>query len=300
MKILDYVKSLLPSFDKKRILENITTMKSSLEEVTLQPYQGASDLFKVKGFVAAVNKEFNRQFQQRVKNSRSGDFATAVHAILKSLPEKLTFLEGLVSTGFGHDVTRDGMTYQKASILKYLEVADFAMNYARVLLLRTFAAETFQINGTPTLIGSEMSKATAAYLTDNQSAFFDALNVLQIPASEMKEQLLSIPDIRVVPETASEVAQTVGASKLDPMQLGLVTSTTFNLIYHVRMTLAEWDVAQYKKRLEEKQALSFRLMALQEAYQEKQDPKLQEAISYSEGRLKKLNFTISQLEADYA
>jgi hypothetical protein len=51
---------------------------------------------------------------------------------------------------------------------------------------------------------------------------------------------------------------------------------------------------------EEKKALEFRLQALREAYDKKQDPKLQQVITYTEGRISDHNRRLAQMQEDYA
>jgi hypothetical protein len=300
MKIVEYVKSLLPSFDKREILENITFLQNDLSPTALQPFKDAGALFKSKGFQSKPAKDFNGLFQMRLKSMRGMDFVSAIYGILSDIPAKLQILEGIVHSGFTGDVTRDGMTYQKASVLKYLEVVQFAACYSRKLLLKTMASDTFQLNEVPGLIHSEMTQAESKWLQANQASFLEALGTLAMSTSEFKDQLESIPDITVIPDASANAAATIGASKLDPLKLGFIITTWMNPIYHFRMAYAEWQVENYKMITEEKKALEFRLQALREAYDKKQDPKLQQVITYTEGRISDHNRRLAQMQEDYA
>lgn len=86
---------------------------------------------------------------------------------------------------------------------------------------------------------------------------------------------------------------------MDPYHFGLIP-IKMNPIYHIRMAIAEWQVARYNAAIEEKRALEYRLLALKASSDGKKDAKLEEAIEYSEARLAKLNYKLATMEEDYA
>lgn len=302
MKILNYISSLLPSFDRQRILNHITQMQGDLSGVTLKSFKDAGELFARKKFQAKVNQEFDKNYHSVMRDTKSVNFVLAIENVLKGLPAKLSFLESLVSSDFSKDVARDALTYKKATVLKYLDVCDFVLVYSNRLLLNAIAAETYQNNGQADMIGSDQVPAMAKWMAQNENAYLRAMKVLAMPLNETKEKIESIPEITVVPDNADHIGavkETVGETKLDPMGLGFLITTWANPIYKLRMAFAEWQVERYKAKQEEKRALEYRLLALRESYEKKQDPKLQQNIQYSQGRLQNLNHRLSELESEY-
>jgi hypothetical protein len=299
MKILNYISSLLPSFERQRILNDIASLQAELSGTTLKMYGDAGATFAKNKFKAKVNVEFDTDFHGKLRDNRSVNFVSAIEAILKSVPAKLSYLEGLVNANYATDMTREAITYQKATVLKYLEVVSFTLSYADRLLLDTLAAETFQNNNASQLIGTNQAPAIYKWMSAHRLDFLNAMCVLAMPLDETREKIESIPDITAIPSNADTVRETVGPAKLDPLGLGFMITTWFNPIYHSRMAFAEWQVERFKAKQEEKRALEYRLFALQESYTNKKDPKLEQQIQYSEGRLQSLNHKLSQLESDY-
>jgi hypothetical protein len=302
MKILDYIASLVPNFDKQRILNNVAALQTELGSTTLKSYEEAGNLFKAKKLKSSWNNEFDKNFHATIHGDRNENFVLAIANILKTVPAKLGFLESLIASDFSKDVTRDALTYKKATVLKYLELVQFVQDYGNRLLIKVMALETDANDpgdkSNPSLDNAPM--AIRNWMAKNERAFLDALAVLSMPLAEVKEKIESIPDINAVPENAGIVSETVGGHRIDPLGLGFIVTTWMNPIFHVRMAFAEWQVERYKAKQEEKKMLEFRLLALQESYEKKKDPKLQQVIEYTDGRLQSLNRKLSEIESEYA
>lgn len=298
MKILDYIASLVPSFDKQRILNNVAALQTELGSTTLKSYQEAGDLFKAKKFKSKWVNDFDSNYHATMRDNRSENFVLAIATILKSVPAKLGFLESLIASDFSKDVARSALTYKKATVLKYLELVQFAQDYGNRLLIKVMALETDANSGINSV--DDNPPAIQSWMRQNERAFLDALNVLSMPLADIKEKIEEIPDINAIPESAGVVSETVGGHRVDPLGLGFIVTTWMNPIYHLRMAFAEWQVERYKAKQEEKKMLEFRLLALQESYEKKKDPKLQQVIEYTNGRLQSLNRKLSEIESEYA
>jgi hypothetical protein len=294
MSIANYVASLLPSFDRSRIEEDIRLLTEELGNNTIVPYQNAADLFSRNGFQSKEVEAFNQTFgrQVRVDHELLGVFPKTIYLGLLRCLESVKMLEGKVDTVIGRDLAATGLSYKRANLLRFIEVANFTAKYARKLLLWTYANEKIA-RGHP--VGDPLAPVEMDYLFRNRQAFFSGLSVVSKKTKTVEALIANIPNLIVVPEEAAAVEQTVGTARLDPLQTGIIP-IVLNPIYHIRMAIAEYQVERYKAGQEERRALEYRLLALKDLLEGKEDAKLEQQIEYTENRLKKLNHKLAKME----
>lgn len=297
MSIGKYVSSLLPSFDKGRVEEDLRVLKEELGQTTIPPYEAAAEYFSMEKFNAKECQQFDRLFGNRVNVERKmqGNYPVTIHHVLQRASETVSMLEGRVDKYFGRDVASSGLTYARANLLRLIEVTYFVSRYARKLLLWTYDEEKKALGRQ---VGEPFTKAEIEWIFANRDGFFTALNVLAKPTKEIQGALANIPDMIVVPEEVDVAEQTVGAAKLDPLRMGIIP-IKLNPIYHVRLAIAEFQVARYKAGQEEKRALEYRLLALKEIQTDGGgDARLEQQIEYTENRIKKLNHRLAKMEEE--
>lgn len=294
MSIAKYVTSLLPSFERSRVEEDVRLLKEELQETTIPPLAAAADHFKRARFEARDVQDFDRVFQRSVRTDLSGNFIDISHEAMRRAKEMVEKIDTSLDKYFGRDVTAEGMTYTRLNVLRYLECVSFASRYVRKLLLWTYQQEQAAASRP---IGQPFTKAEIKWLFENRQAFFLCIKVLAKKVQDVEKVFRNIPDMVVVPEEVEMAKETVGVQRLDPLQTNLIP-VKLNPIYHVRMAIAEWQVNRYKAAQEEKRAMEYRLLALKESREGKEDAKLEQTIEYTEDRLKKLNYKLAKIEED--
>lgn len=299
MNIMKFFAGLLPSFERSRITEDAEQLISDLKTALIPAYKKAAELTNGQGFKSKPVIAFNEAFIRQFDTYRRRGFIEGILAILLTMPDKLSAIEKQVVELFAKDVTKDSMTYRKASLLRLLEIHRFVVDYSGRLLQRVVAAESYQKLGIEDQIDGQLSAAELKWLKDNEEAFFRSLQLLSHSSSDLMRQVDSIPDITIVSESAEIVKHSVGVDKLDPMRLNFIAAR-WNPIYHLRLIHSEWQVNAHKERLEEKRNLEFRLLQLKHASEGRRDPKLEQAIEYNEGRLTQLRFKIAEQEKEFA
>lgn len=297
MGIGQYVTSLLPSFDKGRVEEDLRVLKQELSETTIPPYETAVELFGRDKFESRECKTLDDLFQRRMTvMSRSYDlYVHTIHQILVRTSETVSMLDGEADKLFGRDIAAGGLTYARANFLRLVEVSYFVSKYARKLLLWTYDEEATALGRD---VGNPFTKAEKDWLYSNRDGFFTALNILGRPTKEIKGALANIPNMVVVPGEVDVAEQTVGAAKLDPFRMGIIP-IKLNPIYHIGMAIAEFQATRYKVGQEEKRALEYRLLALKDIKEGSDgDARLEQQIEYTENRIKKLNHKLAKMEEE--
>lgn len=296
MKIQKFLSLMLPTFERSRLTEELTVLRSEIAEITLPPYVSVKEHFSRTKLQAKQCQNYDREFSRKVSPKLANqNYLWSVCTVLEGLDERLDTIEKMVHKAFAQDVGSSAISFTRANLIQYMEVLSFASRYARRLLLWTLSEE--QSEGTTVYkIPKAMSKAEERWVWDNRDYFVQACRILYIPTRQLESSFAAIPDMTVAPEEVAMIEQTLGATKTDPLGFGLIP-VRLNPIYYVRMAVAEWQVSRYKAALEEKRALEYRLLALKD--ETAPDARLQQEIAYTEGRLQKLNKKVTDMESEY-
>jgi len=296
MKIAKYVQSLLPSIEKKSIRKNLDDLRTELRDHTLPPFETSYEMLKRWTFKDKFTQDMDKKFPREIKSRFRGNYVEVTYFILNRTLENLTTFEKLTDQLYGPDIVRSAVSYSESQLLQLIEAVSFAAQYARKMLIYTLAQEV-DLYRDNNLRGSEMTKAEINWLHNNQMVFMLVLRALDHSGKEYEKIFADIPDINVDGDNVDAVAAAVGVKNLDPLSLG-VHGLVLNPIYHVRIALTDWQVARYDSAKEERKMLEYQLLDLKNALDNKQDPKLEKALEYTQDRVSRLNFKIRKMEEE--
>lgn len=298
MKILNFLSSLLPSFTKSRLKEDLDTTKEELKNTTLPAYKSAFafGIDKRKWKSEAVIQHQDR-FDKAVKTKFRGNAVKVTSDILQVMEKNIPVVEKMVEDYYADDVTRDAMTYLGANLIQFLELMTFTVRYARRQLYWILTEEA--TNADPEYVAdSGLTPGEIEWLMKKRETFFHALNVLAMDAKDMEKAFKDIPDIVATKDNVEIVSRTAGAHKIDPFGMAFIPAW-INPIYYVRMAIAEWQVARYKAAKEEVLVIQQRLIQLKSMEEGKRPANVAQQIEYHSGRLKKLEADIAEMEQNY-
>ena len=295
MKVTQFLASLLPSFGKETITDDIRLTRTEIVEHTQPAYDAAVPLFKGWKF-KSVQLDAQLSIWQRMVKSPSGEnIVTTIQKGFKPMLENLEEVEGLIVRTFNAEIAGGGISYLKANLLQFCECATFVSKYARKFLTYVYICETAEYADSGTDIAESLSPAELEWISANFVSFCLAFNIVTGNPVHIKKQLADIPDVVVTSENAHTLGSTIGETKIDPFQMKLIP-IWLNPIYHVGMFVAEWQADRYKAAKEEVKLLELRKLNLEKAKEGKSDAGLQKQIIYMEGRIQGLNFKIAKME----
>lgn len=291
-----YVDSLLPSMGKDRVLEDIRNLREELNDTVIPPYAAAEEFFKQFPLKDKTTKDMARDFDRKVKTKYRGNMISIMTETWRNSVEGLDELDRLVDKYYGPTITAQGMTFLKANVLQHVEAMGFAFRYARRLLMYVYALETqhYSKDGDK-VTGSFLTKPEREWMQVHYRDFLHVINILATPAKDLGAIYGRVPDALIDKDRVEEMKATMGTSKVDPLKHGFIGST-FWPIYHIRISIAEWQVARRDAAREEVRALEFRLLHLKNLGTGTKNARIEQEISYSENRISKLNRKISKLE----
>lgn len=299
MKVLQFIKSLIPSFDRSQMLEDLDNVKKRLNE--LMP--ALENVAKVAGdrqFKNDLSKGINQEFLKIVKTNPRyrGNFYNGSYTILKNVQANIPTIEALIESYFKDEVIKEAMTLVRSNILQYLESITFAVDITSKLLLTTMVLE----EETATGINPEDSTVTAGemkYITERLNDYYSVMQVLAKDKAEIEAKFKAMPDLTIDSKTMNSVEAMVEPAKLDPFGFGFI-GAKMNPIFHIRIAIAEYQTAKYHLAKETKQALELRLLRLQQLDGDKDDVLLQTKIRNLEARISDLTYKIKEMEDNYA
>jgi hypothetical protein len=299
MKIIDYIKSLLPNFKRDRVIEDLRITRGEIRECTLPAFESPTPLFKGWKFKSKEMKDKNAQFGRLVKSDGGGNIIGTIEKSLKAVITNLDIIEELVNKCFMEDVSGSGFTYLKANLLQLVELSGFVSKYSRKFLIYVYVLESAEFPDE----GSESRDAITPYelewINSNFLSFCTALSILNGSPDSLKKQLDDIPDIRITEENGPSLSATLGSSRIDPFNMGLI-ATWVNPIYHLRLMVAEHQAERYKAAKEEMSLCQLRKLNMEKLSEGKPDAAVQKQIQYMEKRIDDLNYKIIKMEKDYA
>ena len=299
MNLKSFLSSLLPHFERSRIIEDIDSLLTNLEKNQIPNYKAASQTLKGHKFVSAPGKAMDSLFQLRNPKLRNVPHVQYITGVLENSVAVLRMVEELVPELFARDVTKDSLTYKKAAVLQLISVARFTSNYAGLYLDRVLAAETDHLRGA-TASEAQLTPVDKKYLDENLETFLAAAKLLSQKPEEISTRLGEMEDIQIVVDKINFVTQTLGSDTTDPLRLGFMGLTaTSSPVYKVRSMIANYQDANFKRNQELAKSIQLRLYMLKDAKAGKTDPALEQKIEYLEGRLARLNQDVADYEARF-
>lgn len=290
--LLSQLRNMLPrTLDKKKMLEQIDKVDSSISEHVLPNYRIAGELRALRAPKDKTAKELVAQID-KIRGVK-GNFAEKVHFCMTNAQAILGFVSTYSDKIFANNEATMGMSYSKITIVRVLQAADFASTYARHLLNYVVFLESQK--DAPT---EAPSKAMVKFLDDKILDFTSALVIMSTDVKDFEKHLKSLPDAVVNEKTESAFGATMGFAKLDPFGLRNF-SVSWNPFYHIGMMRAQYQEEKYREAKEEAQLLQLRLQQLESLTDGQQDASVQKEIDILQDKVTTLQFKIHTLEDEY-
>lgn len=296
MKALSFITSLVPSLERGRVTKELADTLAELNETVIPPYRVAVEQWGPGNakFKSTQITKLNAEWMSQVRGSK-GNMLRSINETLLGLRDAIPDLQKEVDRTFDDKIIAGGVTYRKANLLQFISSVGFFVRYSRRLLNLVLVEESAAV-GNKTEIISPLSKGEIKRLYDGWPAFLQVAEMYQRKYSDIVEAIQATPDALIVPEEEGLLKETLGPTKLDPLNMDFI-SVQFNPIFHIRLMVANYRNDRYEEALTERQALEFRLLALKDLQDNGQvDAKLQRNIEVTSDRLTVLKRRIAEYE----
>lgn len=296
MIITDFIKSLLPSFGKNRVVEDARITYADLEGMVIPSYIEAEKLFTGWKYRSQAMKDFEKIFKRIVKSDSDANMIVAISRGLQRMAEQKDYMQDKIEASFEPEIVSTGLSCLKVNILRIVEATTFISDYAIMFLNYAYILETAEQSKETGYVRSNLSPAEIKQVQDQFSDFCIAFNVVAKDKKQIVKAIDNIPDVLINIDTGNAVMGVLGEDKLDPLSMRGFSNVTANPIYHIRMIVAERQIAKWKKNKELKRVLELRLLNLQMLMSGTTDAKTEKEILYIQGRVQSIDHTLKKLE----
>jgi hypothetical protein len=298
MKLFDFTKLLLPSIEKNRVLEDLRITIAEIENSILPNYSTAAEFFKLNRIKSDKLKDLSDDFYRSLKDRsmKQSSFIADIYRRLPNLIENTKLVESQIELILEADTIREGMSAKKLLLIRAAESISFLSGYMLDLLNYAYVEETALISGLTDDL--DMSIAKIKHINFNISRFTKILNEYATPPIEFRKILTGVPEVIVNQKTMNTISGLYRESDLDPFSGGYMSGFYYNPIYHIRLAVSEWQAGRYKANKDKKKVLELRLLYLKLRAEKKNDPKLEQEITYLQSRIDKIERDLKSVEED--
>lgn len=292
MQFTKYLGSLLPSFSRDQLNEDLDTVADELRAHVIPPYKTAAKEFGSDKFFSADAQAADEVFNKRLDYKYKGNHISGILQSLENADSQINVVQAMIDEQFAIDITQAGLNTLRVNILQLVEIMSFTTRYARRHLNYLLVCESAHYTGKD--VKDSFSTGELDWLKAGRDAFITGLNILSLPAKEIETKFKEIPNVLVNPESIETTQNLLGKNKTDPFGMRFIP-LVLNPIYHVRIRVAEYQAAKYREAQEERGIIELRLLLLKEQRDGKENAKIEKQIEYNEGRLQKLVFKVGKL-----
>ncbi len=300
MKLISFVKALVPRLSKEQVLEDIRITAGELDQIVAPCYKHAADYFKSNKFNSEACKSLSDSFYTKLDKSgiaRQSNMVAEVALRVDFLKDNLSYVSAQIEELMERDIINEGLTAKKALLMRAAEHISFLSRFSSDLLSYVYTHES-ESYGTEVNPDLQLVPAVKKHVEANIGFFASYLGDYGMPNKEFSKIITQVPDVVISSRNENAILGTYKENEIDPFKGIYLSGFTGNPIYHVRLFIAEWQTARYKAAKEKKKTLELRLMHLRLVNEKKNDARLEAEIAYNQNRVDKLERYLREVEED--
>ena len=293
MRILDFVRSILPRLRKDQILEDLRITAGELEKSVVPAFDDAAKYFKSEKIKDKEATDAAAVFYRNYKGSRINKHVVLeLQEKMDNVVKNLAFVADQNDDLLERDVLKDGLTAKKAILVRSAEQLSFIARFSMDFLNYIYMCETKASDGAV----HDLVPAQLTALKNNIPNFAAIFGLFAQEPTKFQAAFDSMPDVIVNDKTYASLAAVYADDKLDPLQVLLVQGFQGNPIYHLRLIVAEWQADRYKLMKDKKRMLELRLLNLKMLNEKNPDPKVEQEITYIQNRVETMEYKMKKME----
>lgn len=297
-----FISSLLPSFESSKVKDNLTNLNTEIGEHTIPAMASLLLAFPPKWKwknkdVAYLNNYIADNYKGRisVRDANSLDIA---NQCLVNMQTTLPFAIKQVVDMFGGNIAATGLTFDKATVLRYAEVAEFVINYTRKLSNFISATELAELTGSRVTV-SNVSPGDLEFLKSGVHTFVVGLDIMALTVADLKSGYATIPKAIVDESSENDMSVVVGRDKMDPFGFASLPFP-LSVFLHVRLAIADWQMDRYEQAVADAKVIQYRSLLIKQMIENGTgDANVEGLLEDEEAELKVVKRKIAQMEDKY-
>lgn len=297
MSLTTFIAGLLPSFSKNDVVGKIRNITKKINDIIKDELYILGDAFEESHYKSAFAKQWIKDLAPLLPSglrSKPNPFVTVAGRAADNATKLLDLLDQYIGKNTPNGIHVEGMTYQKASALRLIELIDFFADYTSRHVHFLVASETDMVvfghsDGNP------LTPDALRYLQSNRASYLAVLNLLNADPKKTMQDLEKIPEIMVADADVSEVPALAGASA-DPLRLNAIPIIS-DLFHWVGVRLVDWDIERYEAAKKERRDIELRIESLRQKQGGNLDTQNEVVINGYERELTLARQKIKEMEA---
>lgn len=300
MGIMDFIKKLLPRFERSAVSEDLRATQKEMEKMVIPSYASAATVFSTIKLESEESKSLQAVYGANMKPARGNlakNFVLDINNRLKDLLENMQLVASVLDDVVDKDILTAGLTSRSAFVIRAASQMSFMSRYLMSLMNYVYMAESahrdVEVDEALTI-----SKAEQDYIEKNFHLFTKLFARYSEDPEAFKKMYQTIPEMIVNERTNRMIASMVSAKEVDPMSDVGYAGFVGSPIYTARLAYAQWQNSRYESAKAKKQQLEFRLLYLENQSKGRSDPGLANEIQRLQDRIEKLDYQLSETDKE--
>lgn len=318
--IIDYIKSLLGIVEKDQVLDDLGQTKSSINFfLKLMSGNEAEYSYKADGKIMStfllfsdnkhpLYKKYCSDFYRYYKPKgfkKLNDLPKDLTMIFSRILENIELLEEELQKQLEQNTVKNGITIKKAVLIRCCDELAYVVKYTYelwgfmswTLLQYMYEKNEGSIKDKISEHSQDMSgDFNIAMVQKEVMNYVSLINTYTVAKDTLYQLLNDAPDVIVNENTEESLVKAYGNTRLDPLVTPLARGFIGSPIYHVRLSIAEWQAKQYKLMKDKRIMLELRLNQIANLKNDTLDPKLDKEMQYVQNRIERLEYELHQME----
>jgi hypothetical protein len=258
MTLLEYVKGLAPIVERRDLMAQLEGIRTAYDETLAPLLLDVKEGFAGHTFKSKLMRDYDVVLRRFVKVQ--GSSFDVMVASLENMRTNLDVVEREARALFSVQFTNTSLTFNRATVLKYVDAMNFYVRYGRKFLLYLVGAEAAQLGKAAPM---KWSTGEVDWVHTNMQQFVNLFVAMSLTDKELKQRIHGTSSAELNDETFDLALSSLGAAKADPLQLEGFSPQS-NPLMLMGKFLAEWRFASYQTAKEEYYCLQLRLQELRE------------------------------------
>lgn len=264
MNFLEYIQGLLPVNSRTDLLNQIASIRDSYDDTLAPLIADIEEVFAGYTFKSKLMKDYDTQLRKTVNVSKSS--FNVMIASLGNIRDNLDVITNEARALFSIQFTNENLTFNRATVLKYVDAVNFYVRYARKFLLYLVGAEVGLASGGKSM-AMRWSPAETDWVQKNLQQFVNLFPAMVLTKQELKTRLNSASSAEIHEDTYELAVSSMGLVKTDPLQLDGFSPQS-NPLMLLGKKIVEYRHAAFLVAKDEYYCLQLRLQEMREVLEE--------------------------------
>lgn len=305
MSVINYLGSLLPSYEASSLKDDLDANAKELTGLILPAYEALAELIAGGAIRDKAVAEHSAYFVKEMrdselvfKNLRNPNMFEYVAETIKNIGTLTPYLRDRIDKDIGRKLITNGITFNRQTLLQFCEVIEFFSTYAKIFINYATHAELASVDESRIKVRA-VGPDDIEYLQLRRHTFTVVCRILGTPVTKLAAEYGEIPDMAIDADSFKEVQSVIGSSRIDPMGFASVPFP-ISIVYHARMKWADYQMDRYDDTVSTAKAVEYRVLLYRKRIDTGEgDASIERLLEIQEDRLMELRRKRERLEVKY-